>query len=103
MILVQKVVTNTSHVTSCIVMWKDVIKVSLFQKGLNDRTKNIVSVFYDIQYSLINFQLSAIIMKNFSLDHNTSASKTVGLVHTLVRKKFHTPAINTITSIAKMK
>jgi len=34
-ILVQKVLTNTSHVTSCIVMLKDVIKVSLLQKGQN--------------------------------------------------------------------
>jgi hypothetical protein len=31
-VLVQKVLTNTSHVTSCIVMLKDVIKVSLLQK-----------------------------------------------------------------------
>jgi hypothetical protein len=48
-ILVQKVSTNTCHVTSCIVMLKDVIKVfevSLLQKGQNDRIKNIVSVFY---------------------------------------------------------
>ena len=48
-ILVQKVWTNTSHVTSCIVMLKDVIKVSLLQKGQNDRIQNIVSVFYGIQ------------------------------------------------------
>jgi hypothetical protein len=47
-ILAQKVLTNTSHVTSCIVMLKDVIKVSLLQKGQNDRIKNIVSVFYGI-------------------------------------------------------
>ena len=32
-ILVQKILTNTSNVTSCIVMLKDVIKVSLLQKG----------------------------------------------------------------------
>jgi hypothetical protein len=50
-ILVQKVLTNTSHVTSCIVMLKDVIKVSLLQNGQNDRIKNIVSVFYGIQCS----------------------------------------------------
>ena len=51
-ILVLKVLTNTSHVTSRIVMLKDVIKVSLLQKEQNDRIKNIVSVFYGIQYSL---------------------------------------------------
>jgi hypothetical protein len=79
------------------------MKVSLLQKGQNDRIKIIVSVFYDIQYSLNNFELSATIMKHSSPDHNTSASKTVGLVHTLVRKKFPTPAVNTITSIAKTK
>jgi hypothetical protein len=84
-------------------MLKDVIKVSLLQRGLNDRIKNIVSVFYDIQYFLNNFELRATIMKNSSPDHNTSASKTVGFVHTLVRKKFPTPAVNMITSIAKMK
>jgi hypothetical protein len=44
-ILIQKVLTNTSHVTSCIVMLKDVTKVSLLQKGQNDRINNIVSVF----------------------------------------------------------
>jgi hypothetical protein len=58
-ILVLKVLTNTSHVTSRIVMLKDVIKVSLLQKEQNDRIKNIVSVFYGIQYSLNNFELSA--------------------------------------------
>jgi hypothetical protein len=47
-ILVQKVLTNTSHVTSCIVMLKDMIKVSLLQKGQNDRIKSIVSVFYGL-------------------------------------------------------
>ena len=31
-IMVQKVLTNTSHVPSCIVMLKDVITVSLLQK-----------------------------------------------------------------------
>ena len=45
-ILVQKVLTNTSHVTSCIVMLKDVIKVSLLQKGQNDRIKNIVCILW---------------------------------------------------------
>jgi len=49
-ILVKKVLTNTSHVTSCIVMLKDMIKVSLLQKGQNDR--NIVFVFYSMQCSL---------------------------------------------------
>jgi hypothetical protein len=102
-ILVPKVWTNTSHVTSCIVMLKDVIKVSPLEKGQNDRIQNIVSVFYDIQCSLNNFELSAKIMTNSSPDHNTSASKTVVLVHTLVRKTFSTPAVHTITSIAKTK
>jgi hypothetical protein len=32
-LLVQKVLTDTSHVTSCIVMLKDVIKVRCFKKG----------------------------------------------------------------------
>ena len=49
------------------------------------RTKNIVSVFYGIQCSLNNFELSATIMTNSTPDPNTSASKVVGLVHTLVR------------------
>jgi hypothetical protein len=84
-------------------MLKDVIKVSLLQKGQNDRIKNIVSVFYGIQCSLNNFELSATIMTNSSPDYNTSASKTVGLVHTLVRKTFPTPAVHTITFSAKTK
>jgi hypothetical protein len=33
-------------------MLKDVVKVSLFQKGQNDRIKNIAFVFYGIQCSL---------------------------------------------------
>jgi hypothetical protein len=84
-------------------MLKDVIKVSLLQKGQSDRIKNIVSAFYDIQCFLNNFELSATIITNSSPDHNTSASKTVGLVHTraLVRKAFPIPAVHTITSIAK--
>ena len=73
----------------------------MLQKGQNDRIKNIVSVFYDIQCSLKNFELSATIMKNSSPYHNTSASITVGLAHTLLRKKFPTPLVHTITSIAK--
>ena len=95
-ILVQKILTNTSHVTSCIVMLKDVIKVSLLQKGQNDRIKTIVSVYYGIQCSLNNFELSATIMPNSSPDHNTSASKTVGLVHTLVCKTFPMFAVHTL-------
>ena len=100
---VQKVLTNTSHVTSCIGMLKDVIKVSLLQKGQSDRIKNIVSAFYDIQCSLNNFELSATIITNSSPNHSTSVSKTVGLVHTraLVGKAFPDPAVHTITSIAK--
>jgi hypothetical protein len=50
-IMVQKVLTNTRHVTSCIVMLKNVMKVSLLQKGQNHRIKNIVSVYYGIQCS----------------------------------------------------
>jgi hypothetical protein len=78
-------------------MLKDMIKVSLLQKGQNDRIKNIVSVFYGIQCSLNNFELSATIMTNSSPGHSTSASKTIGLVHTLVRKTFPTPAVHTIS------
>ena len=95
-------VVFTSHLTPCIVMLKNVIRVSLLQKGQNDRIKNIDSVFYSIQCSLNNFERSAT-MTNSSPDNNTSASKTIGLVHTLVRKMFHTPAVHTITSIAKTK
>jgi hypothetical protein len=84
-------------------MLKDVIKVSLLQKGQNDRNKNIASVFYGIQCSLNNFELRATIMTNSIPDHNTSAFKTVGLVHTLVRKTFPMPAVHTIRSIAKTK
>jgi hypothetical protein len=38
------------------------LKVPLLQKGQNDRIKNIISVFYGIQCSLNNFELSATIM-----------------------------------------
>ena len=65
---------------------KDVITVSLLQKGQNDRIKNIVCVFYGIQCSL-----------------TLLSPKTVGLIHTLVRKTFPTAAVHTITSIAKAK
>jgi hypothetical protein len=51
-------------------MLKDVIKDLLLQKGQNDRVKNIVSVFYGIQCSLNNFELSATIMTNSNPDHN---------------------------------
>jgi hypothetical protein len=50
-------------------------------EGKNDRIKNILSVFYGIQCSLNNFELSATIMTYSSPDHNTSASKMVGRVH----------------------
>jgi ribosome-binding ATPase YchF (GTP1/OBG family) len=91
-------------VTSCIFVLKDVVTLSLFQKGQNDRIKNIVSVSYGIQRSLNNFELGATIMTKSFPVHNSSASpKTVGLVHTRVRKKFPTPAVHTITSIAKTK
>ena len=99
--LVQKVLTNTSHVTSCIVMLKQVLKISLLKRRQkSDRIKNIVSVFYDIQCSLNNFELSATIMKDSSPYHNTSASITVGLVHTLVCRMFPRPAVHTMTFIA---
>ena len=39
-------------------------------QSLNDRIKNIVSVFYGIQCSLNNFELSAIIMTNSSPDQH---------------------------------
>ena len=97
-ILVQKVLTNTIHVTSCIVMLKVMIKFLLLQKGQNDRIKNIISIFYGIQCSSNNFELSATIVTNSIPDHNTSTSKTVGLVHTLVHKAFPT-----IAFIAKTK
>jgi hypothetical protein len=74
--------TNMGHVTFCIAMLKDVIKVSLLQKTKNDRIKNIVSVFYGIQYSLKNFELSATILTISSSDHNISASKTARHIHT---------------------
>jgi hypothetical protein len=45
---------------------------SLLQKGQNDRIKKIVSIFYGIQCSLNNFELSASIMTNASPYHNTS-------------------------------
>ena len=102
-ILVQKVLTNTNHVIFCIAMLKDVIKVSLLKKVQNDDIKNIVSAFCGIQCSLKNFELSATVMANSNPDHNSSASKTVGLVHTLVGKTFPTPVVHTITSIAKTK
>jgi hypothetical protein len=60
-ILVQKSLTKTGYTAYCIAMLKDVIKVSLWQKGQNDRFKNIVSVFDGIQCSLNNFELSATI------------------------------------------
>jgi hypothetical protein len=52
---------------------------------------------------LNNFELGAIIMTNISPDHNTFGSKTVGLIHTLVRNTIPTPMVHTITSIAKTK
>ena len=78
------------HEPSCIAMLKDVINVLLLRKGQNDRIKNIGSVFYGIQCSLSNLELSLTIMTNSSSDHNTSASKTVRLEYTLVRKTFPT-------------
>ena len=91
------------HKPSCIVMLKDVISVSLLRKWQNDRIKNIAFVFYGIQCSLGNFELSMTIVINSSSDHNTSASKTVRLLYTLVRKTFPTSAVHTITFIAKAK
>ena len=92
---------ESCHILHCHVERRD--QISLLQKGQNDRTNNMVSVFYGIQCSLSNFELSATIMTNFIPDHYTSTSKTVGRVHTLVRKMFSTPAVHTITSIAKTK
>jgi hypothetical protein len=46
-------------------------------RGRLDMINNIVSVFYGIQCSLSNVELSATIMTNASPDHNTFASKTV--------------------------
>jgi hypothetical protein len=42
--------------------------------------KNIVSVFYGIQCSLNNFELSATIITKSSPNHNTSASKHLARV-----------------------
>ena len=103
MILVQIVLTKTRNVTSCTVMFEDVIKMSLLQKGQTNRTKNMVSVFYGIQCFWNNFELNMIIMSNYNPDHNTSASKTVRFVHTLFRKMFPTLAVHTIASTAKTK
>ena len=75
--------------TSCTVVFEDVIKMSLLQKGQTNRTKNMVSVFYGIQCFWNNFELNMIIMTNYNPDHNTSASKTVRFVHTLFGKMFH--------------
>ena len=92
-----------TRATCHLALLKDMIRVSLLQKGQNDRIKHIVYAFYGIQCSLNNFELSATIMTNSSTEHNTSVSKTVGLLYTLVRKTFPTPAVHTITSIAKPK
>ena len=86
-----------------LLFWKMWSKFCCCSKGRTIRIKNIVSVFYGFQCSLNNLELSTTIMTNSSPDHNTSASKTVGLIHTLVRKTFPTPAVHTITSIANTK
>ena len=85
---------STSHVTPCVDMEKDMIKVSLLQKVQKDRIKNIVSVSYGIQCSVNNFELSVTITRNSRPDHNTSASKTVGPAHTLGYKTCPTLAIH---------
>jgi NADH:ubiquinone oxidoreductase subunit 6 (subunit J) len=60
---------GVGHVLRTGVMLKDVIKVSLLQ---NDRIKKIISIFYGIQCSLNNFELSATIIANSIPDNNTS-------------------------------
>ena len=70
---------------------------------INKRNDTMVRCSKYIQCSLNNFELGAIIMTNISPDHNTFGSKTVGLIHTLVRNTIPTPMVHTITSIAKTK
>ena len=67
------------------------------------RNYSFASPTHRTNQSLDNFELSAPIMVDSSPDHNTYASKMVGLVHTLVRKTFPMPVVHTITSIAKAK
>jgi hypothetical protein len=55
------------------VLWSEFL---LLQKGQNDRIKNIVSIFYGIQCSLNNFELSASIMTNASPYHKTMQDVT---------------------------
>jgi hypothetical protein len=52
-------------------MLKDVIKVSLLQKGQNDRNKNTVPVFHGIYCSLNNRELSATIVTKKRKIHRT--------------------------------
>ena len=47
-ILVKKVLTSTSHVTSGIVMLKVVINVLLLQKGQNDIRSRISSLYFNV-------------------------------------------------------
>jgi hypothetical protein len=51
-------------------MLKDVITVSLLQKGHTDRINNVVCVFNGIQWPMHNFELSATIMTNSSTAQN---------------------------------
>ena len=68
-IMVQKVLTNTSHVPSCIVMLENVITVSLLQKGHNHRIRNVAFVFNGIHWPMYNFEVSATIIANSSSAH----------------------------------
>jgi hypothetical protein len=70
----------------------------------NDRPRNgrprVTSQRQDRHLRLIHLRnRSATVMTNSSPDHN----KTVGLVHTLVRKTFSTPVVHMLTSIGKTK
>jgi hypothetical protein len=56
-ILVQYVMTNTSHMSSCIVMLKDVIKVSLFQKGqtIGSRISSLYFMSFNVPWTILSW------------------------------------------------
>ena len=99
---IQKVLTNTDHVTPCIVMLKDVITISLMKKGQNDRIKNVVLVSYGTQWPLINFELSATIMTNSSTAQTIAlpAPKWSDSYTHWPAKTLSMPAVHTIMSTA---
>ena len=102
MILVQTVLTNTDHVTPCIVMLKDVITVLLLKEGQNDRIRNVVLVSYGTQWPLMNFELSATIMTNFSTAQTIALPAPTwsdSYTHWSA-KTLSMPAVHTITSTA---